>query len=205
MLVDRGMVLTDPGYRLADNAGHTGSSTLGRGCGSSIATTQANRARELSNEEVAFSVGLRGPLSVPDGARLLDVVVDLGEASAVRVLGARVEHLPASPSVERGRPTAWLLSTCATLPVSAATRSSTWNSRPASARSRARYRMPLRSRTRTVCPSKITDQWALVVGREAGLRAAAEGAIPASLWAERVPFSALNGDRPSRSASQDRQ
>jgi hypothetical protein len=39
MLAELGMVLTDPGYRLADSAGHTGSSALGRGCGSSIATT----------------------------------------------------------------------------------------------------------------------------------------------------------------------
>jgi len=93
MLAELGMVLTDPGYRLADRAGHTGSSALGRGCGSSIATTQANCARELSNEEVAFGVGLRGPLSVPDGARLLDVVVDLGEASAVGALCSCVEDL----------------------------------------------------------------------------------------------------------------
>jgi hypothetical protein len=39
VLAELGKVLTDPGYRLADSAGHTGSSTLGRGCGSSIATT----------------------------------------------------------------------------------------------------------------------------------------------------------------------
>ena len=58
MLAELGMVLTDPGYRVADRAGHSDSSTLGRGCGSSIATTQANRARELSNEEVAFGVDL---------------------------------------------------------------------------------------------------------------------------------------------------
>jgi len=48
MFADWGMVLTDPGYRLADGAGYTGSGTLGRGCGSSIATTEPNRARELS-------------------------------------------------------------------------------------------------------------------------------------------------------------
>ena len=158
MLAELGMVLSDPGYRLADRAGHTGSSALGRGCGSSIATTQANRARELSNEEVAFGVGLRGPLGVPDGARLLDVVFDLGEASAVGVLGSRVEDLARVAECrarQAGRLAAVYLRT---LPVSAATRSSTWNSRPGSARSRARYRMPLRSRTRTVCPSKITDQ-----------------------------------------------
>ena len=35
MLAELGMVLTDPGYHLADSAGHTDSSTLGRGRGSS--------------------------------------------------------------------------------------------------------------------------------------------------------------------------
>jgi hypothetical protein len=39
MLAELGMVLTDPGYRLADRAGRSDSGTLGRGCGSSIATT----------------------------------------------------------------------------------------------------------------------------------------------------------------------
>lgn len=93
MLAEFGVVLGDPGDRLADRAGHTGSSTLGRGCGSSIATTQANRARQLPDEEVALGVRLCGPLRVPDGVRLLDVVFDLGEAPAVRVLGSRVEDL----------------------------------------------------------------------------------------------------------------
>jgi hypothetical protein len=93
VLAELGMVLTDPGHRLADCPGHSGSSALGCGRGSSIATTQAKRVRELANEEVAFGVGLRGPLGVADGMRLVDVVVDLGEASAVGVLGSRVEDL----------------------------------------------------------------------------------------------------------------
>ena len=66
---------------------------LGRGRGSSIATAQANGTRELSNKEVAFGVGLGGALSVAGGARLLDVVFDLGEASAVGALGSGVEDL----------------------------------------------------------------------------------------------------------------
>jgi Molybdopterin cofactor-binding domain len=93
MLAELRMVLADAGYRVADRAGHTGSSPLGRGRGPSATTTQAKRAGELSNEEAAFGFGLRGPLGVPDGACLLDVVVDLGEASAVGVLGPRVEDL----------------------------------------------------------------------------------------------------------------
>ncbi|HZI92344.1 MAG TPA: hypothetical protein VFD31_12075 [Thermoleophilaceae bacterium] len=94
--------MLDPGHRLADRAGHTGSGALGRGCSPSIATAQADRARELSNEEVTFGVGLRSTLGVSDGARLLDVVVDLGEASAVGVLGRRVEDLARVARVARG-------------------------------------------------------------------------------------------------------
>src|SRR5680860_1417772 len=87
------MVFTDPGYRLADGAGHARSSALRGGGGSAFATTQAKCARKLADEEVAFGVDLRGPLGVPGGAGVLEVVVDLGEASAVGKLGLRVEEL----------------------------------------------------------------------------------------------------------------
>ena len=49
------MVLPDPGYRLADRAGDTGPSPLGRGRGSSMTTAQAERAGEFSNEELTGS------------------------------------------------------------------------------------------------------------------------------------------------------
>jgi hypothetical protein len=91
MLAELGMVFADPRDRLTDGARHTHSSALGRGRSSSSATAQAVRARELSNEEFAFGVGLRGTLGVPDGARPLDVVFDLGQTTAVGVLGTRVE------------------------------------------------------------------------------------------------------------------
>ena len=44
VLAELGMVLSDPGDRLADGAGHTGSSPFGRGRGSSISTAQADGA-----------------------------------------------------------------------------------------------------------------------------------------------------------------
>ena len=66
---------------------------LGGGRGSSISTAQANGTREFSKQEVAFGVGLGGPFAVAGGVRLLDVVVDFGEASPVRVLGSRIQHL----------------------------------------------------------------------------------------------------------------
>jgi hypothetical protein len=93
VLAELGMVPTDAGYSLPDCTGHGDSSTLGRGRGSPIATTEANGARQLPSEEVAFGTGLRGPPGVPEGARLLYVVSDLGEASSVRILGTCVEHL----------------------------------------------------------------------------------------------------------------
>ena len=93
MLAELGMVLGDPGHRLADRAGHSGSGALGRGRGSSITTTQPERARELLDQELTLSVGLRGPLGVADGAGLLEVVFDLGQASAVGVLGLGVKAL----------------------------------------------------------------------------------------------------------------
>ena len=89
------MMLTDSGHGLAHSARHTGASALGRRRSSSITTTQAERRRVggLSNEEVPFDVSLCSPLGVPEGVRLLDVLVDLGEAPAVRLLGERVEDL----------------------------------------------------------------------------------------------------------------
>jgi hypothetical protein len=54
---------------------------------------QADRTRELSDQDVALGVGLRLPLGVPEGARLLDVLSDLGKAAAVRGLGALVENI----------------------------------------------------------------------------------------------------------------
>ena len=93
MLAELGVVLADPDHRLADRAGDADSSALGVRRGASVAATEADGARELTHEEVAFRVCLRLSLGVVEGARLCDVVLDLGEATAVGVLGSRVEHL----------------------------------------------------------------------------------------------------------------
>jgi hypothetical protein len=92
VLPELGIVLADPGYSLADRAGHTGSGTLGDGRGPPIATTQTDPARELSDQEVALGVGLRLAPVVPEGARLLDVGFDLGETAAVGGPGPFVEY-----------------------------------------------------------------------------------------------------------------
>src|ERR671910_1788125 len=92
VLAQRGMMVGDPCDGVAHGAGHTGSSALGRGRRSSIATAQPDGARELSEQEVAFGIGLGGPFAVPGGPRLVDVLVDLGETPTVRLLGPGVEH-----------------------------------------------------------------------------------------------------------------
>src|SRR5918994_6295911 len=92
MLAELEVVLTNPDYRLADRAGHADSSPLGGRRGPSVAAMEADGARELANEEVAFGVCLQLSLGVLERARLLDVVVDLGEAPAVGVFGSWVEH-----------------------------------------------------------------------------------------------------------------
>ena len=69
------MVLTDSSYRLADRPGDAGASALGCGCGSPIATTEADGTCQLTDEEVAFDVGLprhahRPPWPAPRRCRL---------------------------------------------------------------------------------------------------------------------------------------
>src|SRR5258708_868697 len=61
-----GLVSADADDLLPDRSGHGDSSTLGRGCGSAIATTQANGARQLSDEGFAFGIGLRGPFGISE-------------------------------------------------------------------------------------------------------------------------------------------
>ena len=58
MRAEQGVLLVDPGHRVADRAGNADSGTFGRRRGSSIATAQADRSLQLSNEEVTFGVGL---------------------------------------------------------------------------------------------------------------------------------------------------
>jgi hypothetical protein len=147
VLAELGMVSADSRHRRADRAGHTGSSALGCGCGSRIASAQAYRASELSHQEVALGVGLRLPPGVRQGACLLDVVFDVGEAAAVGSLGPLVEDLA---RVAEGR----LVPCFSRDKVEHVEFAGGVRER----RSCARYRMPLRSRTRTVRPSKTTDQ-----------------------------------------------
>ena len=133
-----GVVLADPGRRMADRPGHGDSSALGRGRGPSITTMESDRARQLLHEEAAFDIGLHLAVGVSEGARLLDVVVDLCEAAAVCVLCPSIEELARIAEVPTRRTQRRADLRRPSVPVSAATRSSTWNSWPGWARSRAR-------------------------------------------------------------------
>src|SRR5215217_5806636 len=64
VLAERWMVFADALYALAHSASHTGSRALGRGCRPPIALTHADRACELSHQEVALGVRLSLPLGI---------------------------------------------------------------------------------------------------------------------------------------------
>ena len=92
-----GVAFSDPSYRLADVTSYLQKSHLRRGCSSSIATSQAVRARQLAHEELSLSVGLLFAPGDIEGARVLDVLFNLREAPAVSVLRSLVEQLTRIP------------------------------------------------------------------------------------------------------------
>jgi hypothetical protein len=94
VLAELGMVFADARNALADSASHTGTCALGGGARPPIATTEADRACELSHQELTLGVRLRLPIGVLARPCLLDVLFDLGQPSAVSPLGPLVEHLP---------------------------------------------------------------------------------------------------------------
>ena len=86
------MLGTDTPHGLSDRACHTGSGAFSGGTGASTASAEPNRARQLAREEVAFGLCLRHPRCISQGSRLLQIVLNLGEPPAVRLLRARIEH-----------------------------------------------------------------------------------------------------------------
>ena len=91
MLAELGVVFADARNALADSARHTGTSALGGGAGPPIATTETDRACELSHQELTLGVGLRLPLGIIERTGLLDVVFDLCQPATVGALGPLVE------------------------------------------------------------------------------------------------------------------
>ena len=87
------MVLADSGHRVADRPGHA---TRARSDADAARRSRPPRpiARDSSRtRNVAFGVRLRSPLGVSQRTRLVDVIVDLGEAPTVRLLRPCVEDL----------------------------------------------------------------------------------------------------------------
>jgi hypothetical protein len=87
------MLVPDTPHGMPDRARHTGSGALGRGTDAAIASSESDGAGQFACEEVAFGLRLRHPRSIPKGSRLLQIVLNLCEPPAVRVLRAGVEHL----------------------------------------------------------------------------------------------------------------
>jgi hypothetical protein len=87
MLPEPGIVLTDPGYRVADGAGDTGSSPFRRRCRSSFTTAEAKRTRQP----------VRSPALAPRGASV---------ATSTCVSGGGARRIPSRHSrwAETGAP-----------------------------------------------------------------------------------------------------
>ena len=72
-------MLADPRRRLPHSARDRDPRAFGRRCGTTIATTQSDRTRQLPQQEVALCSRPRCPIRIPEGVRLVEVLVDLGQ------------------------------------------------------------------------------------------------------------------------------
>ena len=85
--------ISEANHRVTHGASHRHTSSFGCGRGPSAPTAETESPGELSNQEVALQFRLRRTLGVARRARVLQVAIDVGEASAVRLLRLRVEDL----------------------------------------------------------------------------------------------------------------
>jgi hypothetical protein len=87
------MVGADSPHRVSDRAGHTGSGALCGGANASIAPSESNRGGQLARKELAFGSCLLRPRGISHCSRLFQIVLNLIEPPAVRLLRARIEQL----------------------------------------------------------------------------------------------------------------
>ena len=92
MLTQLGVVLANTDHGLSHGSRHAGSRAFRRGVSGAIATTESNRTRKFTDEEVAFRFGLSSLFIIADCLRLLDVLRDLGETPSVRLPGLSIEE-----------------------------------------------------------------------------------------------------------------
>jgi len=85
------MVGADSPHRVSDRAGHTGSGAFCCGANASIASSESNRAGQLARQEVVFGFCLLCPRGISQCSRLFQIVLNLSEPPAVRLLRARIE------------------------------------------------------------------------------------------------------------------
>src|SRR5262245_36038171 len=91
MATEGSVVVTDPVQGGLDDFGHGGSSPLaGRG-GLAVASTEADRRRELLGDGLHLLAGALGPPGVVEAFGLVQLVAQLGEPLAVGDLGRRVQ------------------------------------------------------------------------------------------------------------------
>src|SRR5688500_8286887 len=86
------MVLMDPSHGVSDGPRDAGARTLGVGGGTPIATAETDGVAQLTDQEVTFGLCLCNPFVVPDGFCFLEILRDLHETSAVRLLGSLLEQ-----------------------------------------------------------------------------------------------------------------
>src|SRR6266542_1778822 len=94
MLAQGIAVLPDARDGRSDGAGNTDPRPLGRRGGAPGPPAEAERAREFRDKEVALLLGARGPLVVAEGPCLLELLLELGQPTAILGLRPRVDDLP---------------------------------------------------------------------------------------------------------------
>lgn len=92
MVAQRRVVPPDPGESLSHRARNGASRALRCVTGAPITASHPDSTRQFPYQEVAFGIRLRRARRVAEHLRLRDVLVDLGETTAIRGLGARVEQ-----------------------------------------------------------------------------------------------------------------
>src|SRR5688572_7499782 len=75
MSSELGVQLLDARHRVAHGLRHARPRALRWGTRAPVTTAEADRARELANEEVPFGTRARNPAEVPERARFGDVLV----------------------------------------------------------------------------------------------------------------------------------
>ena len=92
VVAQRGVVLSDPGQRVAHRACDGTSRTFGTGTGAPVTTSQSDGPGQFALQEVAFDLPLRSSIGVAERVRFREVLVDLSQPAAICSLRLRVQQ-----------------------------------------------------------------------------------------------------------------